>query len=452
MSAILIVDDDRALCRSLQLQLQLLNHDVRVGYGAAEGYALAQEFRPDLLLLDINLPGQDGLSALPDFLRLHPSTPVIIMTAEPGNQMVVAAMRNGAADYLRKPFALERVLDVLRTFARNSKTNAVRIPEEEESPDVPQEMIGGHPQILAIHKSIGLLSRNRVTILIRGESGTGKELAARILHEASSPDKPFVGVNCSAVVSSLLESEFFGHEKGAFTGADRLKTGKLEYAADGTVFLDEIGDMPLELQGKLLRVLQEEEFVRVGGLNPVRFRARIVAATHCDLEDMVRRGDFRKDLFYRLSVASITLPPLRERREDIPRLAEFLLRKIRKKLHCPVTAISAAALDFLAGCDWPGNVRELENALTRAVALASSSMLNREDLEVVAMGSREGGESMERSHTLAAAEKEHIEKILALTNWNITQSAKMLAISPTTLRKKIADFRMRGIASRGSLT
>ena len=446
MSTILIIDDDRALCRTLEIQLRLRDHDVRLAYGAEEGYALARKLIPDLLLLDINLPGQDGLSALPDFLRLNPETPIIIMTAEPGNQLVVEAMRNGAVDYLKKPFALEKVLHVLDTFARNRQQSAVTLLEENDDSTaaVPLEMIGSHPSMLVIHKTIGLLSRSRVMVLIRGESGTGKELAARILHEASTPGKPFVGVNCSAVVPSLLENEFFGHEKGAFTGADKVKIGKLEHAAGGTVFLDEIGDMPMELQGKLLRVLQEGDFVRVGGLTPIQLTARIIAATHCDLEQMVKTGVFRKDLFYRLSVAALDMPTLRERRADIPLLVEFLLRKIRWKLQCQVSSISKEALDFLAGCDWPGNVRELENILTRAVALAKSPMLNREDLQFP-MRAGQNCAAMAQALTLAEAEKQHIEKVLAITQWNITHSARMLEISPTTLRKKIADFRLQEI-------
>lgn len=362
MSRVLIIDDDHALCRSLELQLRMHGHEVSVAYSAAQGFALAQDSPPNLLLLDINLPDQDGLSILPDFIHHHPQTVVIIMTGEHDNRKVVAAMRNGAADYLSKPFSVEQLLQILCRVGGSPGTDALQIGEEKiaSGTEPPQQLIGNHPNMIAVHKTIGLLSRRRVTVLIRGESGTGKELAARILHVASAPESPFVATNCSAVVPSLLESEFFGHEKGAFTGADKAKTGKLEHAAGGTVFLDEIGDMPLELQGKLLRVIQEEEFVPVGGLNPVRLRARIVAATNRDLEVIIKRGEFREDLYYRLSVAVVSLPPLRERRGDIPLLAEFLLRKIRWKLHSQVRSISAAALDFLAGYDWPGNVRELE--------------------------------------------------------------------------------------------
>ena len=445
MSRILIIDDDWALCRSLELQLRLHNHEAQSAGDVAEGLDLAAAASPDLLLLDINLPGRSGLNALPDFVQLNPEMPVVIMTGEPGNQLVVEAMRNGAVDYLRKPFAFDSVLAVLNTFARQKVTSHHPLePTEDSEPDeAPMEMIGVNSRMTTIHKTIGLLSRSRVTVLIHGESGTGKELAARILHEASSPGEPFVGVNCSAVVPTLLESEFFGHEKGAFTGADKVKIGKLEYAGEGTVFLDEIGDMPLDLQGKLLRVLQEEEFVRVGGLKPIPLKARIVTATHCDLAQQTKTGKFRRDLFYRLAVSTIELPPLRERREDIPMIAEFLLRKINRKLHRPLTAISAEALAYLAAGDWPGNVRELENVLTRAVALAKGSILSREDLDFSPLPTCEAERGAAQPLSLVEAEKQHIERILAMNQWNITHSARILQISPTTLRKKITDFQLK---------
>ncbi|MCL7486710.1 MAG: sigma-54 dependent transcriptional regulator [Desulfobulbaceae bacterium] len=444
MSRILIIDDDLALCRSLELQLKLHNHEADCACDVTEGLALASSIAPDLMLLDINLPGQDGLSALPDFIQQNPQMPVVIMTGEPGNQLVVEAMHNGAVDYLRKPFELNSLLDVLNTFAgqKGSGHHALEPAEEPAAGDTAVEMIGAHPLMTAIHKTIGLLSRSRVTVLIHGESGTGKELAARILHQASTPGQPFVGVNCSAVVPTLLESEFFGHEKGAFTGADRVKIGKLEYAGEGTVFLDEIGDMPQDLQGKLLRVLQEEEFVRVGGLKPIPLKARIVAATHCDLEQLTRTGRFRQDLFYRLAVSTIELPSLRKRREDIPMIAEFLLRRINRKLHHPLTAISQEALDYLSTGDWPGNVRELENVLTRAVALAKTSILSREDLGHSPRAACEM-ESAAQSLSLVDAQKHHIQRILTMNRWNITHSARILQISPTTLRKKIADFQLK---------
>jgi two-component system response regulator AtoC len=306
-------------------------------------------------------------------------------------------------------------------------------------------MVGSHPKMIELLKHIGLLSRSRVTVLIQGESGTGKELVARILHESSAPGMPFVAMNCSAFVPTLLESELFGYEKGAFTGADRTKIGKMEFAGSGTVFLDEIGDMPLDLQSKLLRVLQEEEFVRVGGLETIPLKARVVAATHRDMQRMVEEGRFRQDLFYRLNVSTLTIPPLRERREDIPLLVESLLARISAKLHCDLPSVSEAAMRRMIDYDWPGNVRELENVLTRAVAFSRDNRILAEDIvwQQTTAAVPAAAPPAATPATLAEAEKEHIEKTLARHDWNITHTARELAISPTTLRKKINDFDIR---------
>jgi two-component system response regulator AtoC len=445
LSRILIVDDDKALCRSLQIQLQLHNHEASSAYDVSSGLELSRKIIPELILLDINLPDQDGLSALPLFLELYPETPIVIMTAESGSQLVVDAMRIGAVNYLRKPFDLKEVLQILETFTRNKEASRIQLSDEDKplAEEIPPEMIGSHPTMINILKNIGLLSRSRVTVLIQGESGTGKELAARILHEATAPGQPFVAVNCSAVVPTLLESEFFGHEKGAFTGADKTKIGKLQHAGEGTVFLDEIGDMPLNLQSKLLRVLQEEEFVRVGGLKSIQFKARIIAATHCDLEQIISTGDFRQDLYYRLAVSSIHLPPLRERCEDIPLLVEFLFNKIRRKLQCNISSISEEAMMLLRSYDWPGNVRELENVLTRASAIGKSSILHKEDIEFTPSSVGRKATLNDLPVALVDAERQHIARILDQNNWNISHSATMLEISRTTLRKKIADFHLK---------
>jgi two-component system response regulator AtoC len=296
------------------------------------------------------------------------------------------------------------------------------------------EMIGAHPKVVALHKKIGLLSRSKVIVLVQGESGTGKELAARILHQAGSPGKPFVAVNCSAVVPTLLESEFFGHEKGAFTGADRVKIGKLEYDS-GTVFLDEISDMAMDLQAKLLRVCRRN--LSGWGVGALPLTARIVAATIV-IATACQAVSGRS--FYRLSLAD--MPPLRERRTDIPLLAEALLEKIAAKFQCRKPTLSDDALQKLFAHDWPGNVRELENVLTRAAVLAVDPMLTAEDLQLAqaGMGKMAPGDCGARPATLADAEKRHVEKTLDSLRWNITKVAKQLAISPTTLRKKISDY------------
>jgi two-component system response regulator AtoC len=444
MNSILIIDDDQALCRSLELQLKDKNYHTKSACNVAEGMLMANSFTPDLILLDLNLPDKSGLDVLPHFVANGHT--VVIMTGELKNKLAIEAMRLGAFDYLRKPLDLDNVLSVLKKvmcFIKKKKPPGVN-PDYSEQNESRWELIGAHPKIVDVHKHIGLLARNRVTVLIHGESGTGKELAARILHETSSPGKPFVAVNCSAVVPSLLESEFFGHEKGAFTGADRLKTGKLEYADGGTVFLDEIGDMPLDLQSKLLRVLQEEEFVRVGGLEPISFKARIVAASNKDLQLMIQEGKFRKDLFYRLSVSSLTLPPLRERITDIPILVNFLISKISKKLLLPFIGVDDDAMKWLMHYDWPGNIRELENVLTNASAMSKSQILEVDDLKTLTP-SRPREKLQEHPATLAQAEKVQIEKSLDTNNWNITKTAQILDISPTTLRKKIADYSLKKI-------
>ncbi|MFH1216174.1 MAG: sigma-54 dependent transcriptional regulator [Pseudomonadota bacterium] len=445
MSNIAIIDDDKALCRSLQIQLEAAGHSIHIAQNMNDGLDLASSHTLEIVLLDVNLPDFSGLKGLPQLLEKDKDINVVIMTGNPDNKAVIEAMRNGAFDYLRKPLDLDELFMMIdKVESRKKKQETIAKETEKQPCPSPDDMIGSHPKIIALLKHIGLLSRNRVTVLIRGESGTGKELAARILHQASSPDHPFVAINCSAVVATLLESELFGYEKGAFTGAEKTKIGKLEFAGAGTVFLDEIGDMPLNLQSKLLRVLQEEEFVRVGGLQTIPLKARIVTATHRNLESMVAEGDFRQDLFYRLNVSSLHIPPLRERSEDIPLLINSLLRKICAKLQSDHVSISEQAMDKMMDYDWPGNVRELENVLTRAVALSRDNRILAEDIEwqTQMMASQNLNPSSDSS-TLAEAEKQHIESALLRHDWNITHTAQKLAISPTTLRKKISDFNIK---------
>jgi two-component system response regulator AtoC len=439
---LLVIDDDAALCRSIQIQLQGKGLEVEVAHTASEGLSLLRDGdRFDLVLLDVNLPDADGLSALKKIGEIKASPPVVIITARQDMGATIGAMKSGAFDYIRKPFDIDDVLLVIEKASRHqsykpSSSGGHVLPPEEAGP---REIIGAHPAMLEILKQIGLLSRSRVNVLIRGESGTGKELVARAIHDASSPKKPFVAVNCSAVVPTLLESELFGHAKGAFTGADREKPGKLELAGEGTVFFDEIGDMALDLQAKLLRVLQEKEFERVGGLKPLSFGARVVCATHRDLQMMIREGKFREDLLYRLAVAEITLPALRERRSDIPVLAHHFIAKIARQFNKRVDGIDEAAMRRLNAYDWPGNVRELENVLTRAIAITRTTILGTEDIEFP-MSQHPSSTDPAEVVPLSVAEKRHIEKALAVAGWNITKTARMLEISPTTLRKKIADY------------
>jgi two-component system, NtrC family, response regulator AtoC len=436
---LLMIDDDAALCRSLQLQLRTKGHEVAVAGTAAEGMDELEKGAPDLVLLDINLPDADGLSVMERIAEVRSDTPVVMVTARQDMSATITAMRSGAFDYIRKPFDIDDVLLVIEKLERR-KPRASTLSEATPVNSPPREIIGSAPRMLEILKEIGLLSRSRVSVLIRGESGTGKELVARALHEATCPGEPFVAVNCSAMVPTLLESELFGHEKGAFTGADRQKIGKLEQAGAGTVFFDEIGDMDFDLQAKLLRVLQEKEFERVGGVNPIVFGARVICATHRDLQAMVASKEFRGDLLYRIAVSEVELPPLRERRGDIKLLVQHFLGKLGVELHKRVDSIDDEAMLRLQRYDWPGNVRELENVLARAIALSRTSALVVDDVALPSSEtpSRTSGE--EGVLSLAEAEKRHVEKALLSTGWNITRTAKALDISPTTLRKKISDY------------
>ena len=440
MLHILIIDDDQALARSLELQLGAEGYQVSVGHTVAQGMDQLAEKDFQLLLLDLNLPDKHGLAALPAILEARPGITVVIMTGNSENSEAVAAMRDGAYDYLRKPLDLDELLQMAAKVQALHQRSSQGLNQDSQPQQLAKvEMIGSDAKIIDIHKQIGLLARSRITVLIKGESGTGKELVARILHEASAPQQPFVAINCSAFVSTLLESELFGYEKGAFTGADKSRQGKLEFAGLGTVFLDEIGDMSLDLQSKLLRVLQEDEFVPVGGLQAKPLKARIIAATHRNLAEMVEEGTFRQDLFYRLNVVSIEVPPLRQRRGDILPLARHLLAKLARKMGHPPVRLSMEAAEQLKKGNWPGNVRELENSLTRALVLAHGDEINVDELVMA----EDEQNKAPLTGTLADTEKNYINLVLTQHNWNITHSAQTLDISPTTLRKKINDYQLK---------
>jgi two-component system response regulator AtoC len=440
MSAILIIDDDRALCRSLEIQLSSQEHEIKYANNAAEGLKILAEWTPDLIFLDLMLPDRSGLDLLNQIQKNH-NVPIVMITAQQDTKATIEAMRAGAFDYIRKPFNLDDVLLVIekanRAIKEQNRSKVIMAPVTE----APYEIVGVDKKTVEVVKQIGLLSLSRVTVLVEGESGTGKELVARALHEASVPGKPFVAINCSSVVPTLLESELFGHEKGAFTGAETRKIGKLEHADEGTIFFDEIGDMPLDLQSKILRVFQEREFERVGGLENIPFKARVIVATNQNLEVLIKEGKFRQDLYYRLAVSRIVLPPLRERPGDIPLLVRHLIDRIGRKLHRRVKAVETETMRRLQSYHWPGNIRELENVLTRAIALARGDVISPEELEF-SLG-EDKSSTTSKVTPLKDAEKKHIRKALMATGWNITHTAKMLRISPTTLRKKISDFNLR---------
>ncbi len=448
---ILIIDDDAALCRSMQIQLEGESHAVDVAHNGADGLHRIHADNPDLVFLDLNLPDTTGLQILRRLQDEKSGPVVVMMTGVQDAKATIEAIRSGAFDYIRKPLDLDAVLlamekagrHVLSRHASHGQAGPSSAAQIGQSESPPHEIVGADEKIIDILKKIALLSGNRVPVLITGESGTGKELVARTLRDASCPEQPFVAVNCSAVVATLLESELFGHEKGAFTGADTAKMGKLELAGAGILFLDEIGDMSPDLQAKLLRALQEREFERVGGAALLPFKGRVVAATNRDLPNLVADGRFREDLYFRLAVSTIHVRALRERRADIPSLAEHILVRLNRELHKDFREIEKNVLLRLQAYDWPGNVRELNNVLTRAALLARGQVLT-EDALVEAMGQpfsrSKNGDDI---RTLSDVEKEHIEKSLLATGWNIKRSAEQLGVSRVTLRKKINDFQLK---------
>ncbi|MBU1701878.1 MAG: sigma-54 dependent transcriptional regulator [Candidatus Eisenbacteria bacterium] len=453
MSRILIIDDDRALCRSLQIQIEAEGHIAEVSYNLSDGLKMIEKSAPELIFLDLSLPDGNGLDLLRELMERDSLLPIVMITGSHEMSTTIEAMRLGAFDYIRKPIGREEFLLMIEKYNRLKNAGLMQAPggmpfgEMDLQPEeVSREIVGKDPKIIDLLKEIGLSSRGRITILIEGESGTGKELVARALHEATSPGKPFVAINCSSIVSTLPESELFGHERGAFTGAEKRKLGKFEYAQEGTVFLDEIGDMAFELQAKLLRVLQEREFERVGGLEALPFKARVIAATNRDLERMVKEKEFREDLYYRLAVSKIRVPPLRERRGDIPLLLDHFIPRISRRIHKPAQSIDEKALNLLSQYEWPGNIRELENVLTRAIALTAGPVITAEHLSFLfpTMGSRNATMSFPaKIIPLSQMEKEYIHSALEVNKWNINRTAKLLEISPTTLRKKITDNELR---------
>ena len=440
---LLIIDDEVNLARMLSMFFRSRGYETITAGTVAEGVESFEEHRPSFVICDVRLPDGTGIEALRRIRALDPAAYVIMITAFQDMQTTIQAMQLGAFDYIHKNFdPLE--LDIVISKARENQRlhHALRRLEAERGePAAEHALIGKSKAILEIYKTIGVVSVSNATVLVTGESGTGKELVARAIHHNASPKEPFISVNCSAIVETLLESELFGYEKGAFTGATARKMGKFELAGKGTIFLDEVGDMATTLQTKLLRVLQGREFVRVGGWETLRTEARVIAATNQDLEGLVAKGDFREDLYYRLKVIHIGIPPLHERREDIPLLVEHFLKKINREVHKEVFRVPEEAMVQLVAYGWRGNVRELENVLTRAVVLSKGEVLELPPLEETAGISRGGnGFGLRR---LEDVEAEHIQRVLDSVEWHQGRACDILGISRPTLRKKIRDYKLK---------
>jgi DNA-binding NtrC family response regulator len=424
---VLVVDDDPAIRASLAEALEDEGISVCVAASAEQALAVLDREAPDVVLTDVRMPGLDGFALLRLLRERASSLDVILMTAFDEMQTAVAAMREGAFDFLVKPLDLHDLRRVLsRVFADRGTREREQAPRAEGGGQRPHQLVGHDPRMIEVYKTIGQVANSRTTVLIRGESGTGKELIARAIHSNSaSAAEPFVAVNCTALPSTLLESELFGHIKGAFTGAVSSRRGRFALAGRGTLFLDEIGDTSPEFQTKLLRVLEDREIYPVGAERPERTEARVLTATHRNLEEMVAEGRFRGDLYYRLRVMEIRLPPLRERLADLPALARHFIRRASETLQRTESPVlSREALEELLRRPWPGNVRELENCLVRAVVLASGNVIRPEHLQDFP-----GPSSPAKLASLAEVEREQIARVLAATQGHKANTAEILGVS-----------------------
>ena len=438
---ILIVDDEPSVRDSLSRWFRDDGYEVGMAEGANDALTRLAERRWDLALLDIRMRGTDGIELQRRMKEIDPDLIVIIMTGYASVDTAVTALKQGAYDYITKPLDPDDVAHLVQNALSHRRSNEenVRMKEVIETHVVhPAQIVGQSPAMKKVYDAIETVAPTDATVLITGESGTGKELVARAIH-AGSPRRyhPMVAIHCGALTETLLESELFGHEKGAFTGAQYRKKGKFEVAEGGTVFLDEIGDISLKTQTDLLRVLQEREIVRVGGHQAIKVDFRVVAATNKDLEQLIHEGKFRPDLYYRLNVFHMILPPLRERREDIPMLVDHFVRKYALQMNKKITRVAPQAMNAIQQHDWPGNVRELENAVERAMVVAHEPELREEDFALKAIGS---AQPALEGKTLDEIEKTYILRVLEDCSFNQTKAAEVLSIDRVTLHNKLKKY------------
>jgi two-component system, NtrC family, response regulator AtoC len=458
--AILIIEDEAVLAKNIHSYLERSGFEVRLAGSAEEGLALLESFRPDAVVLDFNLPGLDGMAALPKLRANDPSLPVVMLTGHGNVEMAVEAMKAGACDFLTKPVALAKLRLVLeKAFGATRRDQALDYYRKRDARDAGLDgLLGESAPMKALKQTLrqlldaeaGMRDAHPPAVLVLGETGTGKELVARALHfNGARRDKPFVELNCAALPAQLLESELFGHERGAFTDARERKLGLVETAEGGTLFLDEIGDLDLALQAKLLKLLEERTVRRLGSLREQKVDVRIVAATHRSLEDLVREGRFRADLYFRLCVVPLRLPALRERGDDVVLLARHFVGQHAARYGKPAPLLSAGAEGALRAHRWPGNVRELRNVLEQAVLLSRGTSLDASDLTLSRIGGEPSaetvsgfGELSSAARTLPQMERDALVSALQQSEGNVTQAARLLGISRDTLRYRIEKHRL----------
>ena len=447
---LLVVDDEKNIRDMLGLILGG-QYEVLLAENGAQALKTVKTRPVDIVLMDVNLPGMDGIRTLELVKEFDPEIEVVMLSGENSAQQAVSAIKKGAYDYITKPFDNDELILTLKRLSerRTLKKEVWYLKEELRDRTGQGEIISRSPKMKPVFELIKAVSKTSSSVLITGESGTGKELVARAIQSRGPrKDKPFVAVNCGAIPSELMESELFGHEKGSFTGAHARKTGKFEYADGGTVFLDEVSTLPMHLQIKLLRVLQEKSFERVGSNTPIKVDIRVIAATNQDLEKEVRRGAFRDDLYYRLNVVPIVLPPLRERREDIPVLIHHFLKKHAAAFNKPVPNIMAEAINALRNFSWPGNIRELENLIERLVVLSREGRdITYYDLPVGMFTTDLNGqptrEAQDFREAVESFERHYIIGILNKTNWNRLEAARRMKVHRNTLLLKMKALKIK---------
>jgi DNA-binding NtrC family response regulator len=442
---ILIVEDEDKLRRVVQLHLE--STGFVVDHAPSAEQALPRAAAADLVLTDLKLPGMDGLAFIKEIHAMNAQAAVIVMTAHGSVEAAVEAMKQGAADFLQKPFSLEHLTALIQKVlnVQSLRAENTRLREELDQRYQFDNIIGRSPAMREIFQTVSRVAPTRATVLLAGESGVGKDMIARAIHQHSPrKDHPFVKINCTALPENLMESELFGYEKGAFTGANASKPGKFEQADKGTVFLDEIGDVPGNIQVKLLRILQERQFERLGSNLTRSVDVRVIAATNVDLRAALEEGRFREDLYYRLNVVPISIPPLRQRTEDIPFLALHFVRKLSKDLGSNIADITPQAIDRLLEYDWPGNVRELENTIERSIVLASGSVLEASDIRIDNSRQRvvvsAQAPILPEGTTLEQWEQAMIREALRRANGNKSQAARLLGLTRNALRYRLSQM------------